>query len=73
MPDSVQTSQGPLRVDDVATYYAFDGERREVRVTGVHQDIKDGRAGFDGIMPDGESVWGYASQVEHIVPREDIR
>jgi hypothetical protein len=53
-----------VQIGDVIIYEAFGGERRTVKVNFVSQDIKNGRAGFDGVTVDGnESVWGYCSQI----------
>ncbi len=72
MTDSIPTPVGPLRVDDNATYTAWgDFLPRLVRVTALSPEA-GGRDVFDGILPDGTTVWGYASQVTSITPRETI-
>jgi hypothetical protein len=70
---AIDTPAGELRRDDVARYEAFGGEVREARVTQVGWRWVNNRPGFDGLLPDGTTVWGYAHQVTHITPRETIR
>lgn len=51
-------------IGNIICYEAFGGTRRYVRVIGKDSDIKNGRAGFDGVTIDsGMSVWGYDSQI----------
>jgi hypothetical protein len=53
-----------VQVGDVIVYESLGYDRRTIKVTSVSQDIKNGRAGFDGVTVDGnESVWGYCSQI----------
>ena len=66
--EELPTPAGSLRLDDVAHYEAFGGEARQVRVVGLQLDSDI----FDGLMPDGTDVWGYARQVTRITPRETI-
>ena len=73
MTDAIETPVGLMRVDDNVTYYPFVGPARQVRDTHVHEDIKNGKPGFDGIAASGETVWGYADQVTRVVKRERIR
>lgn len=59
----------------IIEYGAFGGEYRTVRVETVDFDIKNGRPGFDGTLPndgDGpdEGVWGYCDQVTYILERD---
>jgi len=54
-----------MKVGDVIKYSPFGGGVREVVVTEVSADVKNGEPGFDGYLvgdPTHE-VWGYASQV----------
>ena len=37
------------KVGDTVRYETFTGELRTVRVTGKHDEIKNGRPGFDGV------------------------
>jgi hypothetical protein len=58
-----------VQVGDVIIYRAYSGENREVLVSSVSDDIKNGRAGFDGaIVGDSENlVWGYCSQIVRFI------
>lgn len=56
-----------LRVDQVITYEAFSGTRRTVRITELHDDIKNGRPGFDcEDVIDGTPYWGYTEQITSV-------
>lgn len=50
-------------INDVLVYAAFGGEHREVTITDVHDDVKNGRPGFDATASDGMDVWGYDDQI----------
>lgn len=50
-------------VGDRITYVPFLGGRRTGTVIARDPDIKNGRAGFDMETDDGETFWGYDSQV----------
>lgn len=58
-----------LRVGQVIWYDDFGGNRRRVRIESLHEDIKNGRSGFDGKWLNGafeggfDGVWGYCSQI----------
>ena len=53
-----------VQVGDVIIYATYSGEHRTVKVTFVSDDIKNNRAGFDGVTVDGNmDVWGYCSQI----------
>jgi len=53
-----------VQVGDVIIYESLGYDRREIKVTSVSKDIKNGRAGFDGVTVDGnQKVWGYCSQI----------
>ena len=52
-----------VQIGDVIIYATYGGEHRTVKVTFVSQDIKNGRAGFDGVTLEGLPVWGYCSQI----------
>ena len=52
-----------VRIGTVLMYRALGGERRTVTVIAIQEEIKNERAGFDGIMEDGTEVWGYADQI----------
>lgn len=62
-------------IGDFVTYKTFGDALRTVRVTGKHDDIKNGRAGFDGILdyatPYQTTVWGYDSQITGVQRRGD--
>ena len=45
------------------TYETFTGDSRTVLVTEKHEFVKNGRAGFDGVLPNGDTVWGYDDQI----------
>jgi hypothetical protein len=51
-----------VQIGDVIIY-STGSENRTVKVTFVSKDIKNNRAGFDGLTLDGLSVWGYCSQI----------
>lgn len=58
-----------VQVGDVVLYETYGGERREVLVTYVSKDIKNGRAGFDGSLVNNplKFVWGYCDQIARFV------
>jgi len=56
------------RVGEMIVYCTFSGMRRAVEVTAVHEVVKNGRPGFDGVDASGNSFWGYNDQ---IVPEEE--
>ena len=56
------------RVGEMIVYCTFSGMRRAVKVTAVHEDVKNGHPGFDGVDTSGNSCWGYNDQ---IVPDEE--
>lgn len=63
--------QPSYEVGDTIEYQPFGGGRRRVRVTGKEADIKNGRAGFDGVVvagpDDGMTVWGYDGQITAVL------
>ena len=67
--------QADYEVGDIITYRAMGGELRTVEVTEKDENIKNGRPGFDGRMPndggpEGElEVWGYDAQIVRIDER----
>jgi hypothetical protein len=58
-----------VQVGDVIIYRTWGGENRQVTVTLVSSDIKNGRAGFEGIVIGwpADYVWGYCSQIVKFV------
>jgi hypothetical protein len=44
-------------------YRTFSGMRRAVEVTAVHEVVKNGRPGFDGVDMSGNMYWGYDDQI----------
>ena len=56
------------RVGEMIVYCTFSGMRRAVEVTAVHEFVKNGRPGFDGVDTSGNSCWGYNDQ---IIPDEE--
>ena len=54
-----------VQAGDVIIYRTYSGENRQVTVTLVSSDIKNGRAGFEGIVIGWPTdyVWGYCSQI----------
>ena len=63
-----------INIGDVIAYRTFSGEIRKVTVTNVSDNIKNHRAGFDGIIlgdPTGY-VWGYNTQITELLTRENI-
>jgi hypothetical protein len=63
------------KVGDTVRYETFTGELRTVRVTGKHDEIKNGRPGFDGVDGNGKgvNVWGYNSQILRVFCQEKRR
>lgn len=55
-------------VGDTIEYALFGGDKRRIcKVIERHEDIKNGRAGFDAEMPNGTLVWGYDDDVIAVV------
>lgn len=66
------------KVGDTVRYETFTGEVRTVRVTSKHDDIKNGRPGFDGVEVQPHikphlNVWGYNSQILRVFCQEQKR
>ena len=57
------------KIGDTIAYSPFGGGRRVVTVTDRDENIKNGRAGFDGTTADGMTFWGYDSQILSVVKR----
>ncbi len=59
------------KVGSIIGYETFDGVRRKVVVTAKEQDIKNGRAGFDGHIfgEPNNLVWGYDYQIIRVFMR----
>ncbi len=57
------------KVGDRIEQWCFGSPKhaRIVTVTEKHADVKNGRAGFDGVMDDGFTVWGYDSDVHRVL------
>jgi len=53
----------PPRVGEMIVYRTFAGMWRSVEVTAVHEVVKNGRPGFDGVDRDGNTYWGYNDQI----------
>jgi len=54
------------QVGSTVLYETFTGTIRQVVVTAKHDDVKNGRPGFDAIHgPEG--VWGYDDQIIEVV------
>lgn len=56
------------KIGDTITYSPFGGGARTVKVTAKDSNIKNGRAGFDGVLvgagpDDCPEVWGYDDQI----------
>jgi len=51
------------KVGEMIVYCTFSGMRRAVEVTAVHEIVKNGRPGFDGVDLSGNSYWGYNDQI----------
>lgn len=63
--------QANYRTGDLVTYRVFGDTLRTVRVTRRVRDIKNGRAGFDGMelvngRETGADCWGYDDQIEAV-------
>jgi hypothetical protein len=58
-----------LSVGDRVEYMPFGGPTRDVDITAVLADVKNGRPGFDAVVrggwndAPGDTVWGYAYQI----------
>jgi hypothetical protein len=63
----MNSQQPAVRVGSVIRYRALANEVREVTVDYVSNDIKNGYAGFDGTMANGDGVWGYMTDVIAVV------
>ncbi len=50
-------------VGEMIVYRTFSGMRRAVEVTAVHEVVKNGRPGFDGVDTSGNTYWGYDDQI----------
>ena len=46
------------RVGENIVYTLCSNSTRDCRVTAVHDDVKNGIRGFDGMTPGGVSWWG---------------
>ena len=62
------------KVGDVIAYGSFNVGSRIITVTNVSPDIKNGRAGFDGVIVGKENqkdgfVWGYSEQITKFITR----
>ena len=64
------------QIGDTIEYTTFDGSVRRVLVQSKEDDIKNGRAGFTGILadagqfdaePDSFGVWGYDYQITKVL------
>ena len=65
-------------VGSIIEYSTFSGSMRRILVTGMFDDVKNGRPGFDGELVKSpgrgfanrgvfKKVWGYDSQVTRVV------
>lgn len=65
------------KVGDTVRYETFTGDLRTVKVTAKHDEIKNGRAGFDGVDINAKgpfaNVWGYNSQILRVFCQEQKR
>jgi hypothetical protein len=52
-------------VGDTVRYETFTGELRTIKVTAKLDEVKNGRAGFDGYVVGDKNftVWGYNTQI----------
>lgn len=57
------------RVGSRIEYTPFGGDYRVVTVDNKEEDVKNGRAGFDGMTDDGLGVWGYDDQITRIIKK----
>ena len=62
-------------VGDVVRYETYTGDLRTVVVTAKSDNIKNGRAGFDGHIHRAEfdKVWGYDSQIIRVFKLKEGR
>lgn len=58
-----------IEVGDTVDYVAIGGEMRTVLVHEVSNDIKHNRAGFAGRTENGETYWGYNSQIFNVTKK----
>jgi len=56
-------------VGDTIEYRTLGGSTRVCVVEYRDEDIKDGYPGFDAIMADGDTVWGYDSDIVRVVKK----
>jgi len=54
------------KVGDVVTYTTFSGQPRTITVADRSDNIKNGRPGFDGDDDNGNTYWGYDSDVTDV-------
>jgi hypothetical protein len=73
LEDHVFSIGTDYQAGSVIEYVAYGNVTRQVEVTSVDPDIKNGREGFDGVVtsrPDaGLPVWGYSSQVTRVITK----
>lgn len=63
---SSMTQTNPtIHPGQIVRYETFSGVIRTVRITEVHEDVKNGRPGFDAvdIETEQDEVWGYTAQI----------
>ena len=64
MKTAAKTPQ--YKVGDVVTYTTFSGQPRTITVADRSDNIKNGRPGFDGDDDNGNTYWGYDSDVTDV-------
>jgi hypothetical protein len=57
-----------LNAGDTVEYATFGGGIREVKVTDVLENVKNGFPGFDGVIVGtvNDTVWGYTDQIRKV-------
>jgi hypothetical protein len=60
------------RVGEMIVYTMFSNTTRTCRVTAVHDNVKNGFPGFDGMTPGGMLCWGYDDQVSDYLMIKEV-
>jgi len=61
-----------VKEGDTVEYATWGGPIREVTITGVYEEVKNGRPGFDGEMSGGQRIWGYNDQILKVNGRKIV-
>jgi hypothetical protein len=74
--NEMMTQIGEVKVGDRALQQMWSGGWRWVEISRLEENVKNGRAGFDGLEVKidgslGQRVWGYLDQIVGIEPRPE--